>query len=159
MLRTWIFGLAAFVLAASAAAAEEITKFTLPSGTKITVEVLGKAKNRSANRLVMYASVRVASSDMNEARANAVADEAFEYLLGGMAIASSCDAALVTVDRASGTPRPFTSYYATVTPLNFRVEAQGDPAGAGLQPYRPAHPPERQGRLRRSPVRRPGELQ
>lgn len=124
MLRALFLGLAALLIGGTAASAEAVTKFTLPSGTKITVEILGKAKNRSANRLVMYAAVRVASTEMTEARSNAIADEAFEFLLGGMAIASKCDAALITVDRASGTPRPFTSYYATVAPLNFRVEGR-----------------------------------
>jgi hypothetical protein len=124
MLRAWVLGLAALLMAATAASAEAVTKFTLPSGTKILVEILGKAKNRSANRLVMYAAVRVAGVEMTEPRANAIADETFEFLLGGMAVASNCDAALVTVDRVSVTPRPYTSYYATLTPLNFRVEGR-----------------------------------
>jgi len=124
MLRALFLGLAALLIGATSASAESVTKFTLPSGAKITVELLGKAKNRSANRLVMYAAIRAAGMEMTEARANDIADEAFEFLLGGMAIASSCDAALVTVDRASGAPRPYTSYYATLTPLNFRVEGR-----------------------------------
>lgn len=124
MLRALSLGLVAFWFAVQSAAANDVTKFTLPSGTQITVEILGKAKNRSAKRLVMYASIRVASMGMTEGRANAIADEAFEYLLGGKAIACECDAALITVDRATGTPRPFTSYYATISPLNFRVEGR-----------------------------------